>query len=79
MTQSNSLTPRQIDSLKAYKEMPARDRCAIVAAITNLRIMSVSGQMLTPEIVLKKLTATGYLDIALDCYAAELISHQQWS
>lgn len=79
MTQSNSLTPGQIDSLKAYKELSTESRCAILSAITNLKMMSLKNQRLTPEIMLEKLTATGHLDIALDCYAAELLCHREWS
>ena len=79
MTQSNSLTPRHIDSLKAYKELPIKDRCAIVAAISNLKLMSANGQLLTPEVIVEKLTPTGHLILAFSCYEIELIAHQQWS
>lgn len=79
MTQSNSLTPRQIDSIKAYKELSTESRSAILSAIVNLKMMSLKNQRLTPEIMLEELTATGHLDIALGCYEAELIGHREWS
>ena len=79
MTQSNSLTPRQIDSLKAYKKLLVEDRCVILEAITRLKMMAATRQIVTSEVVLEKLTATGHLDIALDCYAAELLCHREWS
>lgn len=79
MTQSNSLTPRHLESLKAYKALPVKDRCAIIAAISNLKVMRANGQVLTPEAIVEKLTPTGRLILAFSCYEIESIAHQQWS
>ena len=79
MTQSYSLTSRHLDSLKAYKELPVESRCAIVAAISNLKMMRANGQLLTPEVIVEKLTPTGHLILAFSCYEIESIAHQQWS
>ena len=79
MTQSNLLAPRHIDSLKAYKELPVESRCAIVAAVSNLKMMRANGQLLTPEVIVEKLTPTGHLILAFSCYEIESIAHQQWS
>lgn len=67
MTTTNKLTPNQIDSLKAYKKLPTEDRCTILSAVTKLELMRINGNPPSQQIMLEELTATGHLDIALDC------------
>ena len=66
------LTPRQIDEIKTYKELPVKDQAMIMGQISNLELMRDNGDTISSEIILKCLTATGHLDVALSCYAAQL-------
>ena len=66
------LTPRQIDEIKAYKQLPEKDQVMIMRQISELVLTEANGDTISLEIILKCLTVTGHLEIALACYAAQL-------
>lgn len=69
-------TPDSIDRLKQYKRLPAKDRSAVLMAVSKLEQIRVSGNPPSPEVVLECLTATGHLDIAMAIYGAQLTKQQ---
>lgn len=72
MTQSDFLTPKQQEYVKDYKELSSKDRVTILAAISRLVLMAAMNRVPSQETLLNLLTETGYLDIAMACYVAQL-------
>ena len=66
------LTPRQIDEIKAYKKLPEKGQSTIMSQISKLVLTEANGGNISSEIIIECLTATGHLDIAFSCYAAQL-------
>ena len=66
------LSPRQIDEIKAYKELPEKEQIMIMCQISKLVVMEANGDNISSEIITEDLSATGHIEIALACYAAQL-------
>lgn len=79
MTQPSSPTPGQINSLKAYKQLPLKEQVAILGAVAKLRGMQAEGIAPSKEAMKKLLEETGHYEIAMDCYSAHLMRNQQWN
>ena len=80
MTESNSPTPKQLDSLKAYRELSAEEKRAILdilSAVSDLELMRINGNSPSIEVIRKKATATGYPSIVLHFYIAKLKGNPQ--
>lgn len=71
------LTLEQVNPLKAYKELPMKDQAMIADQVTNLELMRIQGNAPLPETIIKYLAATGYIEIAMACYSAEILE-QEW-
>ena len=72
------LTPKQVNQLKAYKQLPVKDQAMIAGQVTNLELMTIQGNAPSPETMLEYLTATGHFEIALACYSAQILK-QEWA
>ena len=72
------LTPKQVNQLKAYKELPVKDKAMIAGQITNLEVMRIQNNVPSSETMLEHLTATGHFEIALACYSAQILK-QEWA
>jgi len=66
------LTSRQVDEIKAYKQLPEKDQAMIMRQISELVLTGANGDTISSEVMVKCLTATGHFEIALACYAAQL-------
>ena len=66
------LSPQQVDEIKAYKQLPEKDQVMIIRQISELVLTEANGDTISSETISKCLTATGHLEIALACYAAQL-------
>ena len=71
------LNSQQVDKIKAYKELPVKDQAMIAAQVNNLELMRIQGNVPSPETIIKCLAATGYIEIAMACYGAEILE-QEW-
>ena len=71
------LTLEQVNHLKAYKELPVKDQAMIAGQISSLELMRIQGNAPLPEAIIKCLAATGYIEIAMACYSAEILK-QEW-
>ena len=66
------LTSQQIDEIKAYKQLPEKDQVMIMRQISELVLTEANGDTISSKTISECLTATGHLEIALACYAAQL-------
>lgn len=66
------LTPDQLEKLAAFKQLPDKNKSHILETVRKLEQIRLSGQVPSEEDIFQELSATGYLEIGLACYVAQL-------
>ena len=72
------LTPKQINQLKAYKELPVKDQAIIAGQICKLESIRASGRIPSKETMSESFAATGHIEIAMACCSAQILK-QEWA
>ena len=74
---SNKQNTSIMDIKQKIDALPEKDKCQILMAINTLEMQRISGKPPTPTQILRACKATGYLELAMDCYGAQL-QKQSW-